>query len=243
MGLFDIFKPRKQIDHYIFNVIDDDFERQVLQRSFKYPVLADFWADWCAPCRQLGPVLERIALSADAPFRLAKVRTDDAPDFSAKYRIQSIPAVKLFRNGAVIGQFQGLQLEHNIRRFADKAIAKPVPVVRIRGAADPAERVAQAVAAIRAGDGFRATLLLQKLGDDPAATQLRPLAQFMWDATDGDILSGNRKLDELYLDAADAIEDGQLNTAQHHLTAAHQKTKEAEQDRLTAVLSAFDLMM
>lgn len=239
MGLFDIFKSNNRLDYQIFNVTDEDFERNILQRSFKSPILADFWADWCAPCRQLGPVLERIATSNDAPFRLAKVRTDDAPVASQKFKIQSIPAVKLFRNGAVVGQFQGLQMEHNIRRFVAETMEKPAPQPRIQAPTATDQRIGFAKKAIQQGDAFLATLVLRDM-EDASAQTLLPLAQFMWDATDGDILSGNRKLDELYLDAADAIEEGRLEDAQPALSAAQQKAKGDQQTRISDVLLALE---
>jgi putative thioredoxin len=97
-----------------------DFQRDVLDRSAREPVLVDFWAEWCGPCRTLGPVLERLATGGR--FALVKVNTDLQPDIAATYRISSIPAVKLFRNGQVVGEFVGALPERDVVRFLDQYI-------------------------------------------------------------------------------------------------------------------------
>jgi putative thioredoxin len=102
-----------------------DFTRDVLERSHQIPVLVDFWAAWCGPCRTLGPVLERLAGTADGRWALAKVDTEAFGAEAQQYGVMSIPNVKLFVNGEVVDEFVGALPESEVRRFLDRAMPGP----------------------------------------------------------------------------------------------------------------------
>lgn len=97
-----------------------DFHREVLEESHRIPVLVDFWAEWCAPCRMLSPILEKLAGQNREKWLLAKVNTEKLPDIASQYAIQSIPNVKLFFEGKVIGEFLGALPEHLVVQWLRK---------------------------------------------------------------------------------------------------------------------------
>jgi putative thioredoxin len=109
----------KSSEDFIVDVDENSFEKEVLEKSSNVPVLVDFWAPWCAPCRTLGPILEKLAVEYKGAFLLAKVNTDESPRLSVQYGIQGIPNVMLFRDGKTVDQFVGAYPEASIRKFLD----------------------------------------------------------------------------------------------------------------------------
>src|SRR6266511_4067786 len=97
----------ERMDTQAMDVTTETFELEVLARSHELPVVVDFWAAWCGPCRMLGPLLEREAESRPDEFALVKVDVDANPELALRYQIQGIPAVKAFRDGEVVREFVG----------------------------------------------------------------------------------------------------------------------------------------
>jgi putative thioredoxin len=95
------------------------FQRDVLDRSYEVPVVVDFWAEWCGPCRSLGPVIEKAVDARDGQVELVKLDTDANQRLAAEYRIQSIPAVKAFKDGQVVDEFVGALPPAAVERFLD----------------------------------------------------------------------------------------------------------------------------
>jgi putative thioredoxin len=104
------------------DVSESTFQSAVLDRSHTLPVVVDFWAAWCGPCRQLGPVIERAVAARAGKIELAKVDTDANPRLARAFQIQGIPAVKAFRDGKVVAEFVGAQPPANVERFLDSLL-------------------------------------------------------------------------------------------------------------------------
>jgi putative thioredoxin len=174
------------------DVTDSTFESAVIERSRTVPVVVDFWAEWCGPCRQLGPVIERAVAERDGKVELAKIDVDANPGVSRAFGIQSIPAVKAFRDGRVVAEFVGAQPPAAVNSFLDSLLPSEadalvaegdeeslrraveleparadaaVPLARIllsRGDADGALALVREVPGSFAADGLAARITLER---------------------------------------------------------------------------------
>jgi putative thioredoxin len=115
------------------DVGESNFDAAVLDRSHALPVVVDFWADWCAPCRQLGPVLEREASKRAGRLELVKLDVDANPTLSRSYGVQGIPAVKAFHKGRVISEFVGAQPAAAVARFLDSLLPSEAELLAEKG--------------------------------------------------------------------------------------------------------------
>jgi len=129
----------------VFDVGDNDFEIRVIERSKSVPVVVDFWAEWCGPCRVLGPLLERLAEESAGEFVLAKVDTDRSPALAAAFAVRSIPMVVGFRDGRATVSFVGALPEDAVREFLTRLL--PSPAEKLVARAATARRDGQVAAA------------------------------------------------------------------------------------------------
>lgn len=110
---------------FVMDVSEADFENEVLDFSLNTPVIVDFWADWCGPCKMIGPVLERLAEEGQGSFRLARVDVDANPNLPIRYGVRSIPTLKAFLKGQVVAELTGAQSEFKLREFIHNLAPNP----------------------------------------------------------------------------------------------------------------------
>src|SRR5688572_2059248 len=151
---------------HVLDVTADTFQKQIVERSMQAPVLIDFWAAWCGPCKALSPILEKLAEEYGGAFTLAKVDTEREPDLAYAFGVQGIPYCVLVDGGRPVDAFQGALREPEVKRFLQRNGVEPLVVAPQPAAAVPIDpdspegRLRRALHAAAAGDaaGARRTL-------------------------------------------------------------------------------------
>jgi putative thioredoxin len=152
----------------VIDVNEQDFEREVVERSRTTPVVVDFWAEWCGPCRALTPLLEKEAAAREGQVVLAKLDTDANPSISQAFGIQGIPAVKAFKDGRIVDEFVGLQPPANVARFFDGLVPSEADALVSEGDEDSLRRALE-IEPGRADAAVPLAGLLHRRGDNDEA--------------------------------------------------------------------------
>lgn len=118
-----MLKKRKEKQGTEIEVNDNDFEKEVIEKSKKVPVIVDFWAEWCMPCHVLSPILEKLVKEYNGKFILAKINVSENKATSQKYSIMGIPCVKMFKDGKVVDEFVGALPEAYVKEWLDKNLS------------------------------------------------------------------------------------------------------------------------
>jgi putative thioredoxin len=155
----------------VIDVNEQDFEREVIERSRTTPVVVDFWAEWCGPCRQLGPLLERAADAREGDVVLVKLDTDANQNIARAFDIRGIPAVKAFKDGKVVDEFVGAVPGPTVEAFFDKLV--PTEAETLAAAGDEESlRKAVALEPSREDAALPLARLLHRRGDSDDALQV-----------------------------------------------------------------------
>lgn len=252
------------LSEYIVDVDEAGFENQVVLKSYEIPVVVDFWAEWCGPCKFLSPILERQAIEAGGSFVLAKVNVDESPNLSIRYGVQGIPAVKAFKDGEVKAEFVGAQPESMVRRFleaivpsaTDQAVSEarsllgtrhfPQAEDAFREVLEQDETNADAAlglveSLLMQGNGQEALQVLDNFPPGTAwakAEKYQPLARLLVEAEQADPDEAPEPLEASLLQSARLIARGNLAAAMDGLVGILREDKQYRKGAVRLVLLA-----
>jgi putative thioredoxin len=209
---------------FVVTLTAKNFRQVVIEGSRQRPVLVDFWADWCAPCRALMPVLAKLAEAYDGKFLLGKLDTEAERELAAQFGIRSLPTVQIFKDGKPVDQFMGALPEAQVRAFLDRHIPRDTDLV-----------VARAEALIGAGNlTDAAALIAQALAAEPNHPKAR-IAEIRLRAAGGDTQGAEALIEALPLDL---LGDPDLVVLRGHLRFANVLAGASPEPELSARVAA-----
>jgi putative thioredoxin len=219
-------KPHEMPGVFVKDATTASFSADVIAGSARQPVLADFWAPWCEPCKRLAPVLEKIVKAAAGKVKLVRLNIDEHPEISARLGVRSIPAVIAFQRGQPVDGFMGALPEREIKGFVERLVG-PLD--------DVADRLAEAEALAASGEEGRAAEIYRKIiaanPGDPAA--VAGLTKLLISA--GELESAKRMLAAV---GANAERDGAIIAAKAALDLAEQAASLGDSSELTQKIAA-----
>lgn len=253
---------------HVTDVSEATFERDVINASRQTPVVVDFWAPWCGPCRMLGPLLEKLAGEANGQFRLVKVNVDENQGLAMRFNVQGIPAVKAFRDGKMVAEFVGAQPEPQVRQFIKKLAPAPAEQAAedavellaahrwpdaerafrqtAQGGAGAAASLGLAKALIAQGKGEEAGRVLEPIEDGPegtAAKKLRGIARWLISAQAGEAEAEPHSPDALFQKAGAVAARGDIHGALAGLLAVLRRDRRYRSGEAQRIMLAyFDIL-